>query len=171
LKQKNKQQDYNKGIINEDAFYKFFAFTGQLEKKRRDNHKATMNDPVLAAGYHSFEQYYQDELLTDAKRPERKIDYDALKPKNIKASSSGSDRKEHGYLDSRGRREVWLEEHKAYKENKLEQQDRTETFYVLEQFFEGQKQNPASQENKELYEAQEHIRDYFKKPENTYFFD
>jgi hypothetical protein len=171
MKSRNKQQEYNKGIINEDAFYKFFAFTGQLEKKRRDNHKETMADPVLTAGFHSFENYYQDELIKDAKRPARNIDYDALKPKNIKSSGGGSDRKEHGFLDERGRREVWYDEHKAYKENKLEQQDRTETFYVLEQFFESQKQNPVTQENKELYEAQEHIREYFKKPENTYFFD
>lgn len=120
-----------------------------------------MNDPVLAAGFHSFEQYYQDELMLDAKRPVKEIDFEALKPKKIRATSSGSDRKEHGFLDNRGRRDVWLDEHKAYKENKLEQQDRIETFYVLEQFFESQRQKPATQENSELQEAQEHIRDYF----------
>lgn len=171
MKQRNKQQEFNRGILNEDAFYKFFAYSGQLEKQRRDNHKETMNDPVLAAGFHSFEQFYQDELMDDAKRPARAIDHEALKPRKIKASSSGSDRKEHGFLDERGRRDVWLDEHKAYKENKLEQQERIETFYVLEQFFESQRQNPATEENKELHEAQQHIREYFNQPENTYFFD
>jgi len=50
----------------------------------------------------------------------------------------------------RGRRDLYLEEHKQYKENKLEQNERIETFYVLEQFFESQRQNPASQEDKDL---------------------
>ena len=71
----------------------------------------------------------------------------------------------------RGRRDLYLEEHKQYKENKLEQNERIETFYVLEQFFESQRQNPAAQEDKDLESAQNHIRDYFKDPENTHFFD
>jgi hypothetical protein len=30
---------FNKEIVNEDAFYKLMAYTGLLEKKRRENHK------------------------------------------------------------------------------------------------------------------------------------
>ena len=50
--------------------------------------------------------------------------------------TGGSDRKDYGYLDETGRRDLFLEEHAQYKENKLEQTQRIETFYVLEQFFE-----------------------------------
>jgi hypothetical protein len=70
-------------------------------------------------------------------------------PKKTQGKSSG-DHVDHGFLDMRGRRDLYLEEHKQYKENKLEQNERIETFYVLEQFFESQRQNPASQEDKDL---------------------
>jgi hypothetical protein len=33
------QASFNKDIVNEDAFYKLLAYTGLLEKKRRENHK------------------------------------------------------------------------------------------------------------------------------------
>jgi hypothetical protein len=58
MKKRNNQPEFNKGVVNEDAFYKHLAYTGLLEKKRRDNHKATLADPVLEAGFHSFENYY-----------------------------------------------------------------------------------------------------------------
>lgn len=47
-------------------------------------------------------------------------------------------------------------------------------YFVLEQFFESQRQNPAkgaTAGERALAEAQEHIRDYFSQPENTEFFD
>ena len=36
LKTKNKQTDENKAIKNEDAFFKYTAYAGSLEKKRRE---------------------------------------------------------------------------------------------------------------------------------------
>jgi len=41
--------------VNEDAFYKLLAYTGTLEKKRRENIKETRKDIVLMAGLESFE--------------------------------------------------------------------------------------------------------------------
>jgi len=40
----------------------------------------------------------------------------------------------------------------------------------MEQFFEKTRREPAA-ENAPLYEAQQHMRDYFSQPENTQFFD
>ena len=58
-----------------------------------------------------------------------------------------SDRKDYGYLDMTGRRDLFLEEHAQYKENKLEQSERIDTFFVLEQFFENQRKNPVDESN------------------------
>jgi len=45
MKTKNQQPAFNKDIVNEDAFYKFLAYTGNLEKKRRNNSKEASTDP------------------------------------------------------------------------------------------------------------------------------
>jgi hypothetical protein len=37
MKKRNRQELINKGVVNEDAYYKFLAFAGSLEKKRREN--------------------------------------------------------------------------------------------------------------------------------------
>ena len=45
---------------------------------------------------------------------------------------------------------------------------------MFEQFFESQRQSPATGNtpgDRALAEAQQHIRDYFSRPENTEFFD
>jgi len=55
MKTRNLQNTFNDGVVNEDAFYKFYAYTGLLEKKRRENHKETMADIVIESGAHSFE--------------------------------------------------------------------------------------------------------------------
>jgi hypothetical protein len=74
-------------------------------------------------------------------------------------------------LDLAARREQFHDEHELYRENKLEQQERIELFYVLEQFFEDSRQHPANDDNKSLKAAQQHMQDYFSQPENTFFFD
>ena len=55
LKTRNSQPAFNKDITNEDAFYKLMAYSGVLEKKRKDNRKETLKDPVLLAGEDSFD--------------------------------------------------------------------------------------------------------------------
>ena len=51
-------------------------------------------------------------------------------------------------------------------ENKKEQQDRIQLFYILEQFYEHSREKPDAGSV-----AQQHMRDYFSDPENTFFFD
>ena len=70
-----------------------------------------------------------------------------------------------------GRREEFLDEHQLYRENKLEQQERIELYYVLEQMFESSKQNSGLAASDPLQEAHEHMQEYFSQPENTYFFE
>jgi hypothetical protein len=48
----------------------------------------------------------------------------------------------------------------------LEQQQRIQLFYVLEQFFEQARNKPEPESV-----AQAQIKEYFSKPENTFFFD
>jgi hypothetical protein len=135
LKTRNFQPIFNKGVENEDAFYKWMAYSGVREQQRMANYKETMNDPVLYAGFESFENFYQENLLADAKRPARKIDPKDFKPKPFKAEDGTTDRKEQGYMDSVERRDQFFENYMIYKENGLEQKDRVEAYYVLEQFF------------------------------------
>ena len=153
LKTTNRQPEFNKGVVNEDAFYKFLAYSGNLQKKRAENPKATHGDLEASAGYHRFEAMYQETLLNDAKEPARPIDPSVFEAKPRAPQLSGSDRQDAGFLDMRGRREQFQLERLEYKENKLEQQDRMELFYVLEQFFESSRKNPATDENDPLNKA------------------
>ena len=50
MKTKNEQPQFNKNVQNEDAFYKFLAYTGNLEKQRRENRKETLNNFELLGG-------------------------------------------------------------------------------------------------------------------------
>ncbi len=58
MKTKNEQPQFNKDVQNEDAFYKFLAYTGNLEKQRRENRKQTLSNFELLGGEQSFEQFY-----------------------------------------------------------------------------------------------------------------
>ena len=163
-KTKNTQPLFNKDIANEDALYKFLAFSGQLERKRRENREQTLDDPTIVAGFEGFESFYQDTLLQDAKKAPRPIDTSLFKAKaQVSSVDQAQDVKAHVYLDERGRRDQFLDEHKLYKENKLEQQERIELFYVLEQLNKKPKDPMA--------EASRHLEEYFSKPENTFFYE
>lgn len=48
MKTKNHQLSFSQAIKNEDAIYKFLAYTGTLEKKRRENRDETRSNHVLA---------------------------------------------------------------------------------------------------------------------------
>lgn len=69
LKTRSMQESKNKDVVNEDSYYKFMAYTGNLEKKRRENLKEVMNDATIYAGFDCFENFYQDHLLDQAKVP------------------------------------------------------------------------------------------------------
>jgi len=70
------------------------------------------------------------------------------------------------YLNQRERERKFFDDFALFAENKKEQQDRTALFYILEQFFEHSRQSPDK-----MSVAQDHMREYFSDPDNTFFFD
>jgi hypothetical protein len=69
-------------------------------------------------------------------------------------------------MSDREKKEAFWKDHKLYRENKKEQIDRTELFYILEQFEQSAKNKPNAES-----EGQRHLREYFSQSENTYFYD
>lgn len=154
MKTRNHQPLNNRGVVNEDAYYKHLAYSGMLEKTRREAPKGALDKVELAAGFHEFDQFYQGELLDDAKRPARAIDEELYKPRHRPATEGTSDAVATGFLDTAGRREQFLADLDRYGEKGLEQAERTELYYVLEQFFENSRQSPAAPEgDKQLNEV------------------
>jgi hypothetical protein len=72
MKITNKQRDYNKSIVNDDAEYKLLAFNAMLDKENRERHEND-DDDEAAFSYDSFAMYYKKELKMDARRPARKM--------------------------------------------------------------------------------------------------
>lgn len=70
----NYQAERNQKVKNEDALYKFLAFSGMLEKKRREELNKTRKDIEMAFGIHDFDEYYKEELRKDSMQEPRKID-------------------------------------------------------------------------------------------------
>lgn len=60
-------------------------------------------------------------------REPRTIDADALKPRKVGSKE---------YEDIYKRQETYMKEHGLYLENKKEQQERMQLYYILEQFYE-----------------------------------
>ena len=116
-----------------------------------------MSDPMKFAGFEGFETNYINTLLDEAKQKPREINPADFQPKNVMPDT---------FRDMRGRQNKYFEDHLAYKENKLEQNERVELFYVLEQM---NKKNESSGSNES--EASKHLKEYFSKTENTFFYD
>ena len=52
---------------NEDSLFKFLAYSGMLEKKRREERQRTGDINVEAAyGLHTFDEFYKSELERQA---------------------------------------------------------------------------------------------------------
>jgi hypothetical protein len=62
-KTENKQNEELKDMKNEDAMYKFLAFSGMLEQNRRKDLAKTKISDKIAFDLHSFEEYYKETLL------------------------------------------------------------------------------------------------------------
>ena len=78
LKEQNNQNDENRTIKNEDAFFKFMAFSGMLEQTRRKDLARTRKDATAFMGMNTWEQYYKDRLFIEAKmepRPINEVEY------------------------------------------------------------------------------------------------
>jgi hypothetical protein len=70
------------------------------------------------------------------------------------------------FMNSKARENQMFDDSRIYQENRKEQQERIQLFYILEQFFENARSKPDPNS-----EAQKAVKDYFSKPENTFFFD
>lgn len=54
--------------------YKFLAYSGMLEKERREDINKTRKNNELIFGIDNFTEFYKKELQIDAKRDPRPID-------------------------------------------------------------------------------------------------
>ena len=161
------QRRYNKSIKDPDALYKQLAFAAVTEQKYKKKVEEGDNMDHLDKEYQyspfTFERYYINQLEQDAQKEPRPVNPDDYKPKKfIRAEKAEEPR----FLYRKEREEKYFEDHKLFLENKKEQIDRTKIFFILEQFYEHSREQPS-----QLSEAQEHMREYFSDPDNTYFFD
>ena len=163
-KQPDMQREYNKTIKNEDALFKSMAYGAVAEMKIKHQMEnpdhLNFKDKTYMFSPNTFERFYMEQLDKDAKVAPREINANDYEPKyNLPDEPSP-------YLNQRGREEKFFDDHALFMEKKKEQQDRIKLFYILEQFYEHSRDNPDK-----LSTAQDHMRDYFADPENTFFFD
>lgn len=110
----------------------------------------------------TFPRWYLKELEKDVHREPRAINPADFRPKKS-FEMPPADAK---FANKREKEAQLFEDQKVYLENKKEQQERIQLFYILEQFFESARSKPDP-----TSEAQKAIKEYFSKPENTFFFD
>ena len=113
LKRHNEQPEYEKELKNEDALYKFLAYSGVLEKKRREDINKTRKNNDLIYGLENFEEFYKGELQRDSKREPRTINPADYIPRRVDNSKAGE-----GFLNSAEREAEYFREFEIYKENK-----------------------------------------------------
>lgn len=135
----------------------------QYEWEIENKDSKTNRDKVIQFSPFTFERWYMDELEKDAMKAPREVKEADYQPKTF-MRPAGTDAPQ--YLNRSERIEKYEEDHSLYMENKKEQQDRTALFYILEQFYEHSRENPDK-----LSTAQDHMKDYFSDPDNTFFFD
>jgi hypothetical protein len=115
MKTSNTQREFNNSVQNEDALYKFLAYSGMLEKKRREDIDKTRKNNTMIYGLETFEEFYKKELQTDAKRPARPINPEDYQPRRglVEASKAGEGFKTHAEKEA-----DYFREYELYKENK-----------------------------------------------------
>ena len=113
MKRHNEQPEFNSQVKNEDALYKFLAYSGVLEKKRRENLDKTRKNNELVYGVENFEEFYKQELQRDAKRDPRPINPTDYQQKRVDNSKAGE-----GFLTAAEREAQYFNEFEIYKENK-----------------------------------------------------
>jgi len=116
LKRPNEQSDFNQSIKNEDALYKFLAYSGMLEKKRRDDIDKTRKNNEIIYGIENFEEFYKQELQRDAKREPREINPSDYLPK--KGRFVDLAKAAEGFKTTAEREADYFREFELYKENK-----------------------------------------------------
>jgi len=136
----------------------------EQETKAVMNRPGTSSTEKLEIQYYDqiFPRWYLKELEKDAKRDPRSIDPADFRHKKSFEMPGIEDE----FMDRQAREKAMFEDQQIYLENKKEQQERMQLFYVLEQFFEHARTKPDPNS-----EAQKTIKEYFGKQENTFFFD
>jgi hypothetical protein len=89
------------------------AYSGMLEKKRREDIDKTRKNNEMIYGTENFEEFYKGELKKDSKLPPRPInpaDYQQKRVDNSKAAE--------GFKDSAQREADYFSEFELFKENK-----------------------------------------------------
>jgi hypothetical protein len=125
---------------------------------------------------HTFDRWYREQLLEDARKPPRDIDESQFEPKRKREASSlyeivrfegEEDQYEH-YESERERALRFFDDYDIYKENNLETLERAQLFTVLDRYFQGQVADGTSVREAKMQSA---IQEFFSNPENAGFFD
>jgi len=162
----DKQREFNNTVKDEDALYKGLAFQAVLDEKSRKamtEGNDRMARTVATFEFTNFDRYYQKQLLKDARQPPRPLEMDHVKPAKVLRAK---DTPGPTWKDTAQQKVEYKEDFELYQENKKEQIERIELFYILEQFYERTRNEPDASS-----EAQQHMREYFGNPENTFFYD
>lgn len=111
----NNQSAFNRDVKNEDALYKFLAYTGMIEKRRREDLNKTRKDENIAFNLAAFSEYYKAELIKDAKREPRPVNPADYQPSRGKVDA---DQAAEGFMTTAQREQNFKDEYELYKENK-----------------------------------------------------
>lgn len=110
----NTQREFNKSVKNEDALYKFLAYTGMLEKKRREDVNKTRKSEEIAFGIDTFEEFYKKQLQKDFKKEPREIDMSKFQPKK----GIDQTKVDEGFMTRDQKEESYWRDYELFKENK-----------------------------------------------------
>lgn len=162
LKTPHDQRRANKELKDEDAQIKTVAMMAMEDRRKTKEYEETGRENTQAEWNEvTFEQYYYKMLKNDAKKAPRPVNPDDFKKRKPWDKPVGTPWK------SPFEKYQQLHADQAlYNEGKLEQQERTQLFFVLEQFYEAARRDPN-----EKSQGQKLIKDYFNDPDNTHFFD
>jgi hypothetical protein len=117
MKMENKQREFNKRTLNEDAQFKMLAFNAARERKL----EGRSDDPIASASqtynFDSWEEFYKSKLKTDAQKPAREINPDDFVQKKPWEYTDPSAK----FKNKKEREQDYFADHSLYLENKKEQ--------------------------------------------------
>ena len=116
LKHPNKQREFNKEVKNDDALYKFLAYSGTLEKTRREDINKTRKNNEIVFGIETFEEFYKQELQKDFKREPRPVNPEDYQPR--RGVFTDPKAIAEGFQTTAEREANYFKEFEIYKENK-----------------------------------------------------
>ena len=134
MKFEHDQREFNRSIKDPDAPYKQIAFMTMEDRKneeimkQKQDLRSYAHESIMYAD-NTFERWYARVLEEDAKKSPRTIDPADYEPKKfIKPSSEELPT----WKSASEREEQFFGDHSLYLENKKENLDRSQLFYVLE---------------------------------------